>query len=77
MSKLSEAFEKWARLQPQQNGSCCMHSHFNIDGDTPLPDDLVCDRERAWREYVRLRKGNAYWLPKANHPKCWNPRGEL
>ncbi|OGY82130.1 MAG: hypothetical protein A3F54_04055 [Candidatus Kerfeldbacteria bacterium RIFCSPHIGHO2_12_FULL_48_17] len=48
------------------NGNCCSEKHVYTllpDGKPhPLrgqnkPDALVCDRERAWRNYVRIRDG--------------------
>lgn len=64
------AFEEWRSLRPESGGSCCNVSHFKrpnildnvidqLDGKgEPLPDADVCERERAWREYVRIRDCN-------------------
>lgn len=53
------------------DGKCCPGEHFQSetlrlrdpktgqelvsDRHTAKPDDQVCDRERAWRKYVKLR----------------------
>jgi hypothetical protein len=50
------------------NGSCCSESHRNtvmirqesgvhIYDSVDAPDDHVCLRERAWRQYIRIRDG--------------------
>ena len=61
MTTLQMALRKWMALQPQHGKSCCAGSHFvTVSPMTvePRRDDDVCPRERAWREYVRLRDGN-------------------
>lgn len=49
------AFKRW---RDSLTRACCTQpnssGHYDRQGD-PLPDDMVCDRERAWRDYVRLR----------------------
>lgn len=37
-------------------GNCCAENHFSPDKG-PLPDNMVCQRELAWRKYVRIRDG--------------------
>lgn len=45
------------------DGNCCSFEHYEDvmeDGrlvNKPKPDSKVCVRERAWREYCRLRDG--------------------
>lgn len=39
---------------PRFDGQCCRYEHVDSDG-IPLPDEKVCERERAWRNYVRAR----------------------
>lgn len=39
------------------DGNCCTMMHFSQDTGAHLADDLVCDRERAWRDYIRIRDG--------------------
>ncbi len=42
---------------------CCTYEHFEkrtVNGTLKLvgkPDSDVCDRERAWRKYVKIRDG--------------------
>ena len=54
LERWMETFPKWER------GSCCHDSHFD-DNWNPLPDYKVCERERYWRNYVRLRDGKPDW----------------
>jgi hypothetical protein len=86
MTKIQEAYRKWANLQPGRKniparkityedpktrqmktfveiahleGDCCNgEQHFTKNENfekIPKPDHAVCPRERAWRQYVRLR----------------------
>lgn len=50
-------YEAWisAPYISDRSLSCCFGSHFIGDDSTPLPDNMVCDRELAWRQYVRVR----------------------
>lgn len=47
------------RLVHRENlKDCCMNSHYKkteIGTFEELPDEDVCERERAWRKYCRLR----------------------
>jgi hypothetical protein len=52
MNDLIKAAREWQSFDPETN--CVCPTHFNMAGD-PLPDDSVCDRERAWRRYVKVR----------------------
>ena len=64
MNKLTEAFKVWTRLQPEEGTSCCAYHHsvINQHGSvTHLPDHKVCEREQAWRVYVRIRDNNPYY----------------
>ena len=47
-------------IEPKRmDGVCCLHNHYMTYGgkSVPRPDSQVCDRERAWRKYCRLRDG--------------------
>lgn len=59
MKTVLEAFKLWQETAPKGGGSCCGRGHFfqsnSFHNMHPLPDEMVCDRERAWREYVSLR----------------------
>lgn len=63
---LQRAYFDWKELQPEPNKPCCHidHNQPRCDEFGELisePDELVCEREKAWRRYVRLRDGNSYW----------------
>lgn len=56
-----QAFDHWKSFRPFEGHPCCSGTHDtdpSFYGDTPRPDASVCDRERAWREYVRIRDAN-------------------
>ena len=69
--QIQSAFECWVKLSPPWDKACCSRPHektreeyletragekFFIGMITdPLPDHLVCPREKAWRHYIRLR----------------------
>jgi hypothetical protein len=61
------AYEAWRKLQPEDGEACCNLDHWRgkeVRGEFivgSLQDDLVCERERAWRKYVRLRDGNPFF----------------
>lgn len=62
ISPLGLAYRRWSYFQPFDNGNCCSSSHYR--DDRPMLDEHVCERERAWRDYVRLRDHNpAYGTP--------------
>ncbi len=51
--------ERTYRYPKSFDGSCCGYDHF-MDKEglrVQKPDSSVCDRERSWRDYVRLRDG--------------------
>lgn len=52
MTDLIKAVREWQSFNPDVNCTC--GSHFNLSGE-PLADGFVCDRERAWRRYVKIR----------------------
>lgn len=52
-----KAYLHWVAEHPETSKRCCDRSHFSIPSWDPLPDDMVCERERAWRQYVRARDG--------------------
>lgn len=69
----SQALRIWQSLRPTEvikvgkfyedvPGPCCKASHeyFNSQKNSISfkPDHMVCDRERAWRRYVRIRDNN-------------------
>lgn len=69
----TQALKIWERLQPRATikvnkfyedipGPCCKGSHeyYNTQKNQVVykPDHMVCDREMAWRRYVRLRDNN-------------------
>jgi hypothetical protein len=55
MTDLRKAFLHWVAERPDANRKCCEGPHYSLPGWEPLPDSLVCDREKAWRAYVRIR----------------------
>lgn len=58
MTKLKSAYENWRNQQPLlEYGNCCNRKHNDYD-NSPKHDDNVCDRELAWRVYVRIRDNN-------------------
>lgn len=70
-----QAYLRWVEAGPECE--CDTHGHYyrvKVEGRSkklgkydliPRPDNEVCERERAWRAYVRLR-GEA---PIENKPK--------
>jgi hypothetical protein len=56
MTELKKALVEWQFFYPP-NGNCCngAHTYGNL---RPKPDEHVCERENAWRRYVRLRDGD-------------------
>ena len=65
LSRVAEAFNEWAKLKPENKfESCCAVGHYYYDEsfiEAPRPDEKVCAREKAWRNYVRLRDNNPSW----------------
>lgn len=55
-----ERFEHWRMHRPFGEKDCCNKDHYNPDG-TPKPDTEVCNRELAWRKYVREREEDYQW----------------
>lgn len=67
MGRLRIAYFTWVRSR-MLFGKCCYGAHFTKpenDKVDPLPDNSVCERERNWRAYVRIRDGNPVWMPAA------------
>lgn len=64
-SDLQIAYETWVGFRPKGDKACCRHGHFSMvsryAAGEPKPDEWVCDRELAWRRYVRLRDDNPDW----------------
>lgn len=60
MKILDVKYYAWTKYFPvEKDGKCCYGSHFYpTRAANPLPDEMVCRRERAWREYVRERDGD-------------------
>lgn len=61
MISLREAFYEWQKQGFGFRDNCCARSHHYMDELgrwLPKADDQVCPREKAWREYVRLRDEN-------------------
>lgn len=58
----NQAMRIWQNLSGDYEVSCCKGSHeYYSNSKSQIvfkPDHLVCDRERAWRRYVRLRDNN-------------------
>ena len=48
-----EAIEAMKLWQSIPSASCQCHTHYTKKG--PVPDYMVCERERAWRNYVKIR----------------------
>jgi len=56
-----QAMRIWQKLLSIDDEACCKNSHeYYIDKNkaAPKPDPLVCERELAWRNYVRIRDKN-------------------
>lgn len=62
---LRSAFLRWCKAQPSVNAigcdDCCNRSHFHPFTGRHKEDADVCFRERAWRDYVRLRDNKPYF----------------
>lgn len=58
MTPLLSAYLRWVSFKPVRD--CCIEGHWASSG--PIPDNEVCSRERAWREYVRIRDNNSGWM---------------
>lgn len=61
MMTVQEAYFMWRRHLEGKGYICCSKSHCYFDdrdGFVPKADEDVCERERAWRIYVRLRDNN-------------------
>lgn len=67
---LRAAWKRFCDAQPKKGESCCFqgrHESFQSSArdDMPFytiePDEQVCERERAWRQYVRIRDNNPYY----------------
>jgi len=64
--RLRALYNEWRIYQPDsrygRDATCCHRDHWvkkSFSSKTvPLDDDLVCDRELAWRKYVRYRDRN-------------------
>lgn len=56
MTDLKVRYSAWKFLQPEPGSSCCPNEHVFLE--RPRPDHQVCEREAAWRKYVRLRDCN-------------------
>ena len=52
MNQVVKAFKEWQLFNPDIDCTCA--THYNLSGN-PLPDELVCGREVAWRNYVKVR----------------------
>lgn len=71
MMNAAEAMKYWQSLNTFEEESCCASAHEYFDKHSklvPKPDHMVCDRELAWRQYVRIRDNdpnfpfNRKWL---------------
>lgn len=61
---VKEAMRIWQSLITFDDESCCNSSHEYYDKNSklsPKQDHLVCDREMAWRRYVRLRDNDPHF----------------
>lgn len=60
LSTLRRRYLEWVALRPTDlKKPCCQGFHFTTrEYWDPLPDSVVCEREKAWRNYVRERDQN-------------------
>jgi hypothetical protein len=65
MNQVVKAFKEWQLFNPDIDCTCA--THYNLSGN-PLPDELVCGREVAWRNYVKVRD-SAPFVNKVNYEK--------
>jgi hypothetical protein len=58
MSAVLKAYFDWVVISPE-NCDCDRHWRVMPEAERAeiKPDDMVCERERAWRKYVRVRDG--------------------
>lgn len=59
-----QAMKIWQKLLFEDEEACCNKAHeyyTNKNEVVPKPDDMVCERELAWRTYVRLRDNNPHF----------------
>lgn len=59
----AQAMQAWQSLRSYEveNENCCIYAHEYIDKNNravPKADHAVCERELAWRTYVRIRDCN-------------------
>jgi hypothetical protein len=84
MTNLMKAAREWQSFDPDVNCTC--GTHYNIKG-LPLDDKYVCDRERAWRRYVKIRdtvvtkgqfdiKNNTEFVPNRLFTEFPNRKGQ-
>ena len=58
---LADEMKYWQSLITFEDEVCCRNSHEYYNSALkiiPKPDENVCERERAWRNYVRKRDSN-------------------
>lgn len=58
---LADEMKKWQSTRIFSDEICCLKSHEYYNGALkiiPKPDEYVCEREKAWRNYVRKRDNN-------------------
>lgn len=61
MMTAGQAMKIWQKLLHEDDEVCCTNSHeyfVQKNQVAPKPDDMVCERELAWRTYVRIRDNN-------------------
>jgi hypothetical protein len=61
MRTLQQAIKQWQEQLDDWDSTCCNNSHDYLSDFGLLvakPDDKVCSRELAWRQYVRIRDDN-------------------
>lgn len=61
ITRVGYAMRKWQNTITFEDEACCANSHEFYNSALkviPKPDEFVCERERAWREYVRIRDNN-------------------
>ncbi len=68
---VSEAMRNWQRTVTFESEVCCRQSHEYYNSTKKCiiskPDHMVCERELAWREYVRTRDNNPDFPFDRNH----------
>lgn len=62
MTTLQRRYREWRAWDPGDRVCCRQEHEYSKFSHSPKPDNDVCEREKAWREYVRERDGNPRFM---------------